>query len=430
MLDGDNLHETEFLLLSRFLGTKPQTLARVFDDLKKATNNKNFDSDVYQVFMDLSKSFIQKLELPKNPSALDAYKKIHELLEASDQRLFEVLEQPYCTTMEGCSSLINSAIALQPPAKGFFLKKEKARELLLAVPPPNLLATLRCPSCVEMLAQEDLFEVYSALRFVETRDWMNRKFLPQYQHLSPDDFEERNVEVRVLSRSKWFGRAQAFAEKKFHNVSHLKELGVIFEIPLRERQAGVTMRLFTLILHYINELDFYSRFFREQSKANKDFGNAVIYALRGDWRPKVLRKNPLFLIIQQYLAKDRAHPLLAFPHVNPEVEHWHKAEESILRLGRISPFLNLEIWTNTDAAGAFLPAGKTKTELISFNIFDNILSLANRRSFARRYDYHFRECLWNQIAYVAAGTKDLTQMLIENLYQGYLTKEDFMSRSA
>ena len=52
----------------------------------------------------------------------------------------------------------------------------------------------------------------------------------------------------------WLDVAEKFLEKKYHNVSHLKEFGVIFVIPLKIDMPGETLRLFTLILHYLNEV--------------------------------------------------------------------------------------------------------------------------------------------------------------------------------
>ena len=64
-----------------------------------------------------------------------------------------------------------------------------------------------------MLDKENFFEVYSSLRFLEDRDWMNQKFLKQYDSLTPDDFEEREVKVMILDK-KWTEAAKDFTDKK------------------------------------------------------------------------------------------------------------------------------------------------------------------------------------------------------------------------
>ena len=115
--------------------------------------------------------------------------------------------------------------------RGFFLKREKARAFLIAEPPKKILAALGYENIAALLEKEDLDEIYSALRFLEDEAWQNKVFFAQYRSLTPDDFEERDVVIKALP-GKWAVVAEKFVTKKYHNVSHLKELGVIFVIPL------------------------------------------------------------------------------------------------------------------------------------------------------------------------------------------------------
>ena len=70
-------------------------------------------------------------------------------------------------------------------------------------------------------------------------------------------------------------------EKKYHNISHLKEFGIIFVIPLPIDTAGETTRMFTLLLHYLHEVPFYSDLFRKYS-TQPDFVSNFKSLLRGD----------------------------------------------------------------------------------------------------------------------------------------------------
>ena len=90
---------------------------------------------------------------------------------------------------------------------------------------------------------------------------MHEFFEKAYGNLTADDFEEREVMLKILE-PQWLDVAEKFLEKKYHNVSHLKEFGVIFVIPLKIDMPGETLRLFTLILHYLNEVPFYSKLFQ------------------------------------------------------------------------------------------------------------------------------------------------------------------------
>ena len=146
-----------------------------------------------------------------------------------------------------------------------------------------------------MLGKEDIFEIYSSLRFVEGSDWLNSVFFKQYENLKPSDFEEREIVTRALPE-KWAILAQDFIRKKHHNISHLKELGVIYVIPLALDISGETMRNFSLILHYFNEIPFYSSLFKQFSNEGKNFVENLISLLRGDVIDRQLpvsKKNPV-----------------------------------------------------------------------------------------------------------------------------------------
>ncbi|MSR73523.1 MAG: hypothetical protein EXS60_00470, partial [Candidatus Pacebacteria bacterium] len=224
------------------------------------------------------------------------------------------------------------------PRHGFFLKHEKAREFLRAVPPLNILKALKYDSVDEMLKNENLEEVYSALRFLEDATWQNEVFFKQYETLKPSDFEEREIQMRALGE-KWAPVAAGFVAKKFHNVSHLKELGVIFVIPIFLGISGETLRLLSLLLHYFHEVAYYADAFRNYAKDSKTFAKSVISMLRGDViearlpeeLPEVAR--PRFLVVQRYLGKiDPNDWRLAEPRINPEALHWQRAEEDIMQI--------------------------------------------------------------------------------------------------
>ena len=64
--------------------------------------------------------------------------------------------------------------------------------------------------------------------------------------------------------------AEEFVRKKRHNITHLKELGVILMLPTSlEKLPGITITAMPLLFHYINEIRLYSAFFKlQQVKPN------------------------------------------------------------------------------------------------------------------------------------------------------------------
>jgi len=128
---------------------------------------------------------------------------------------------------------------------GFFLKTDKAKELILANPPQKILEFLGYSGAEELLEKEDIFEIFAGLRFIEDGQWLNNIFFKPYEDLTPDDFEKRDIQARALNE-KWARATEHFLKKKYHNLSHLKELGFVFIIPVDIKIPGATLRNFSL----------------------------------------------------------------------------------------------------------------------------------------------------------------------------------------
>ncbi|MDP2934771.1 MAG: hypothetical protein Q8N59_03345 [bacterium] len=341
-------------------------------------------------------------------------------LQEDDRALYKLFKRPSGTTMTGLKTLFNFALELANIDQLFVLKKEKAEEILRKNPPPNILKALKYKDIDELLKKEDLAEVFSALRFVETGEWMHKTFDDTYKKLTPQDFEKKDVRLIALS-GKWLKVAEKFVKKKYHNVSHLKELGVIFVIPLKIDTPGETLRVFSMILHYLHETKFYSDLFEKYAKED-NFGEKIISMLKGN-NPQIesFKDSDMnWLIIQQYLAKNNENePRLFVPHVNPEAVHWEKTEKDIARLGERFENINLEMWLNVDWIGGFFKNRLKKEELVSFDLIDNWMSLVNRKE-RIKYLYHHQEALWNHIFEEYMGAENLEKMMIENFDKGII----------
>lgn len=343
-------------------------------------------------------------------------------IQKEDQIMFELFKRPNFSTTEGCQIVIESAKTLSGNLQGFFLKKERAREFLETHPPQNILKMARSRNVEELLKNEDLLEVFSALRFGEDPKWLNETFFSQYHGITPDDFEMRPIEVRVLGGA-WKERAQKYATHKLHHISHLKELGIIFIIPLGENYPGSTLEVFTLLLHYFHEVDFYARLFRTYSSL-PNFTERMISALRGDvLETPVPRGEGLGVrIVQRYLAKDDPNdPRLFEPHVNPEVIHWAKGEGDIVREGERFISSDLEFFRELDFVGEYFNSRKHGKEvLMSFDLVDGVVSLAKKSNVETRYYYHQHEALWNKIFNEYFGFDAIESFILENLDRGHI----------
>jgi len=379
--------------ISQALRVDPALLAKLESRLRPGV----FD-DVIEENEELIRARLKELGLNGGAGAAAIYDALINKAAADDSALLKLIGR-------SAAAICDYAKGLHQPPRGFFLRKEKAKELLIKEPPAKILQVLGYKQIEDLLVREDLLEVFTALRFLEERDWLNNVFFKQYNGLTPADFEERPVEFRPLPQ-KWAEAAEKFVGKKYHNISHLKELGVIFAIPVFLGISGETLRALSLIVHYLYEIEYYSDLFRRFSREPASFARNLISALRGDVLPiteyRISGGTPAvpILVIQRYLAKDDANdPRLFYPHVNPEAIHWQKAIRDINR-----PF-----WQNLDWVGR---------ENLSFNLVDMVMSLVQKKEMTR-YAYHRGEALWNKIFIEHFGQEKTEELSKANIIRGW-----------
>lgn len=408
--------------IAKILRTKPEVIEEIDKKMSVISGKSGVIEWIAKENDRRVKKILEVFGLSANPSAEEVYRAAIEQLKISDRELFQFFNEPSFDKPERCEKVCEVARKLANVPPGFFLKEEKAKEILRENPPPNIINGLGYKNAEDLLSGENLFEVFCALRFVESKEWMHETFQKVYTKISPDDFEEREIQV-VSLHSKWLKLAEKFVKKKYHNVSHLKELGVIFLIPLPIDTPGEITRLFGLLLHYFHEVTFYSDFFRRVAK-ELDFSGQFISLLRGD-----VPEGPLpasgkisWRILQQYLAKDNENdPRLFEPHVSPEAMHWQRAEEDIAKLAKQYPVFNLDLWTDLSWVGNFFISEKTgKEELMGFDLIDNVMALVMEKEMIK-YLYHHQEALWNKIFIEYIGEKELRRLIEENLIKGYIT---------
>jgi len=325
----------------------------------------------------------------KNPSAGQLYQALIYKAAEAEAELCDYLGSVDCGCEMGMQRLVDEALRLFPLKPGFFLKEQKAKKLLIQNPPLRVIEALGYKDVDELLNKENFYEIYGSLRFIETSEWMNQ-LIDSYEHLTKKDFEMRAIRVIVFPKRKWHDLAEKFTKNKYHNLTHLKELGAIFAIPRKASdEMGVVLTSFGLLLHYFNEVSIYSQIIKNISK---DFAENLIRLLKGEI------KQGDWHIIPRYLEKDKKPDKILYePHINPEAIFWKKADQSLMRLARVLPGNSLDFWKDLDWVGKYFKDANNQDSLITFNSVDIALSFANQLSFNKRYLYHFKEALWNKI---------------------------------
>lgn len=365
---------------------------------------------------------LMRLGLAKEASAPEIYSALIRKITLDDQIFVQKLGNVTANKIEDCQKILDVVKNSSEKLIGYFLKKEKAKELLIKEPPQNVLQALNYSSISEMVAKEDIFELFASLRFIENNDWLNNIFFKQYENLKAEDFEEREVEIRVLNQ-KWAKAAEDFVKKKYHNISHLKEFGIIFVIPVSLNIPGEILRMISLVLHYYYEVKFYSDILRNFAKES-DFALKLIAILKGDLLDERLPKSEKlqWMIIQQYLAKNDENDWRLFePHINPEAIHWRKAERDIVKLGEVLNGLeeDFTFWENVNWVGDYFKVDSNNEILVSFNLVDMVMSLVKEKEMVK-YLYHHQESLWNKIFIEYFGEEKLEKQIKNNLLKGYV----------
>ncbi len=409
--------------LAKIVGSTVQDMEAVDTQMVAATGVSGAMERVSVENEQMVDRVLSEIGLTRQSTAEEVYDALAQRLLAIDAKLFELLGRPDLSKMsDDPGKLVSVALQVFTPPKGFFIKKEKVAELLSKQVPQSLLDHFHYTSVQELLDQEGFASVVAALRFTQTTEWMHTFFDTAYNNLSPEDFEEREVEIKILD-TKWLDIAQKFIGKKFHNVSHLKEFGVIFISPEPIDVPGETLRTFLLLLHYLHEVPFYSDLFRKFIH-DADFITKLQSLLRGDVPdgPAPVSEGIAWRIVQRYLAKDDPmDPRLHEHHVDPEAEHWYLVAHNFARvaelMGDTSQF-NLGYWTELDHVGDFFKNTEGKEVLVSFDIVDLVMSLVKHGEV--KYLYHQQEALWNRIFCEYLGRDTMNQRIEDNIINGFI----------
>jgi len=414
-------------ILAKLLRTTPETLLAMDQKMLTITGQVGVLEDVVRANSVIVDRTLSELGMSRSNNAEEIYNALATRLIELDKNLFEVLGYPDLSTMsDSCGKLCETALKMFSPPRGLFIKRERVVGLLEKYKPEVLLSYFNYSGVAELVEREGFASVVSALRFTQDKEWMHTFFNKAYGELTPGDFEERDVELKILD-TRWLKVAEKFMKKKFHNVSHLKEYGVIFIIPTPIYSPGETMRMFVLILHYLYEVPYYSNLFRE-SLDHPDFITRFQSLLRGDVPEGPMPKEGkiVWRVVQRYLTKDDPDDFrLKEPHVNPEANHYFRVAQDLSRLGRMLEYEqnkpHLGFWNGLDYVGDIFIDKKGQERLISFGLMDLIMSVVVDEPL--KYVYHQQEALWNKIFAEYMGREKMTRLIEENLINGFIKFE-------
>lgn len=354
---------------------------------------------------------------PNDTTPEELYQALINKVNQDDARLAKQLGSDDPSDVQKLLPLIKKRYeAFTLPRSAWVLKRSVAKRMLHDMPPPSIMKHLGYTSVDSMLKHEELFEIYGALRFAEGPAWLIR-FNKTYKSLQPSDFETRDIQVIAMDRERWGEIAESFVIKKRHNITHLKELGVILMLPTRlKKLPGISLTVLPLLFHYTNEIRLYSAFFKLQ-QVKPNFGKIIAETLVADTgKAAVMAGSHIhWRVIQRYYGtlEDENNPEIFEPHVQPEDLHWRKAEEYLYE---IDP--ELGFWKDMDFV--LVNSGNRP---ISFNLIDCSMSYCIQAPYGQQVYFHASESLWNELFIRYMGQANLAHQVLKQLDNNMITTE-------
>lgn len=405
-------------LISELLNATEPMFSLAIQQLEKISGKPGVDTRLTAEIIGQVKIKTAELGLdPDDTTGKELYAALLAKVRKNDEQLAKHLGAKDHENVSELQPIIKNKIEnLKIPKKVWVLRKSIAKDFLKQTPPKNIMKILGYKSIDSMLKNENLYEIYGALRFAEDADWLN-EFNKQYNSIKPSDFEQRDIEIIEMPSDRWGNIADSFVHKKKHNITHVKELGIILMLPIKQANlSGYTMTAMPLLLHYINEIKLYSSFFKLQ-QVRPDFSSVFIETLIADPAQAAVmaNQNIHWRVIQRYFGKleNEYHPEIFEPHVQPEDLHWRKAENILYEI-----FPILEWWRDLDYVGV-----NHGGRAVTFSLMDVAVSYSNKLPYKNRAIYHFRESLWNELFQRYMGEKVLEQQVLKQLNNNLIAPE-------
>ncbi len=378
-------------LLSQLVGVQDQLFAVMIQQLESASGNPSVDIRMSTEVRAKVLEHVRSLGLdPDDTTGQELFSALTGLVEMHDRFLVERIGGSNPGDVADLLPRIKKLVdTINIPKSVWALKHSVAKKLIKANPPKNVMKQLGYRSVDSMLKRESIDELLVGIRFLESDIWQE-KLITKYSKLHPSDFENREIEILLLDGKKWGGKAFTYAKSHKHNITNLKEMGVVAILPLPvSNMPGITIVLIPRIIYYINEVRTYSTYFKHHQVKN-EFGETLVNTLLEDpsRHVTIAGQHLHWRVIHHFYGKESVtHPEFFEPHILPEDLFWRKAEQILFR---IEPALHF--WHEMDFVGEIFE-GKP----VSFNLMDVATNYINKTSYERRYFYHMKESLWNEL---------------------------------
>ena len=208
--------------IGRFLQAKEPLFDHALHQLELRTHQKGVDVKLAAEIAQTAADRTKKLGLTADATGPELYAALIKQVATHDDHLAKAIGGTNPSDLVEMIPLIVKAAEAAPlPKDGWFLKEEKAREMLRRTPPMAIMERLGYHLVSRLLESENIYELFLALRFAESSEWLNG-FNRQYLDLRPEDFESRKIKVVPFAADMWGDIAEHFIKNMRLYISHSK----------------------------------------------------------------------------------------------------------------------------------------------------------------------------------------------------------------
>jgi hypothetical protein len=400
--------------MTRFLSDSLQAKEPFFRaglrHLESTSGHPNTDIRFSTHVRQATQAKIRELGLdPNDTTPEELYHALQERIKADDARLNRRLRTEAATHVSAEADVVEGMVralkALPGTRGGFALKHSTLRSLFKKVPPKRAMKQLGYRSLDSFLKHETPVSVLAAAWLSEGVTWQH-KFIDQYKHLSPTDFESRPMTIMKPKSRRWRELGERAAREKRHTILSFKEAGALVLLPLPEdAPSGSTVASLTLALHEVNRIRAAGTFLKI-CQVRPDFGDFVkaVAADNLETEGRLLDRPITWDLIQRYYARltEQFREELFGPHIRLEDMAWQPIEES---LSAIEP--GMDFWKQSAHLGVLQDRSP-----VSMNVVDVALNYCNKLPFEHRVAQYFRQSLWHELSlqYLPHETVERTVM--------------------
>lgn len=396
-------------VLGRLLRAEQPRFGSTILQLEQAAGKPSADVRLTSEIIQRAKNKIQSLGLdPNDTTSKELYhallQRFHTDEELARNALNLTADSLTQQVVEAVIKFINDTGSTQ---KSFALKNSVAKRLLKKVPPKRAMKRLGYRSLESMLKHEVPAHLFAAAFLCESLAW-RKKFLEQYAHLQPSDFELRKASITLPKSKRWINFISDAPTLQQHSVLLFKELGTIVVLSNEKKQPDAAITTLTLLVSGLNDISSATSFLKLQ-QVKPDFGTLVrTIAEREPLTSAKLVDRPVpWRVVHQYYARfaDAYNSMIFEPHVQSTDLQWYHPESLLKKLHPA-----LDFWNDTRYS-----AYSHNDESVSLNIFDVAESYRNNTPYIRRPLLALQKSLWQELMIRYLNHTNIEQAIASDL---------------